>query len=129
MWPKILFELLPHLTRLVPMADRYLTTRTASEKAQEAALAALGAEVRGELGQFGEVHTGIQRQLQDQGMQLAELSVEVTRARMGVESMEVRVAGLERSTAAMRWLVVAALVGLAGAIGLLVAVLEKLRAH
>ena len=126
MWPKILFELLPHLTRLVPMADRYLTTRTASEKAQEAALAALGAEVRGEL---GEVHTGIQRQLQDQGAQLSELAVGVTRARMGVESMEARVAGLERSAAAMRWLAVAALVGLAGAIGLLLAVLERLRAH
>jgi chromosome segregation ATPase len=129
MWPKILFELLPHLTRLVPMADRYLTTRTASEKAQEAALAALGAEVRGELGQLGEVHTGIQRQLQDQGAQLSELAVEVTRARMGVESMEARVAALERSAAAMRWLAVAALVGLAGAIGLLLAVLERLRAH
>jgi chromosome segregation ATPase len=129
MWPKILFELLPHLTRLVPMADRYLTTRTASEKAQEAALAALGAEVRGELGQMGEVHTGIQRQLQDQGAQLSELAVEVTRARMGVESMEARVAALERSAAAMRWLAVAALVGLAGAIGLLLAVLERLRAH
>jgi len=129
MWPKILFELLPHLTRLVPMADRYLTTRTASEKAQEAALAALGAEVRGELGQMGEVHTGIQRQLQDQGAQLSELAVEVTRARMGVESMEARVAALERSAAAMRWLAVAALVGLAGAVGLLVAVLERLRAH
>ena len=129
MWPKILLELLPHLTRLVPMADRYLTTRTASEKAQEAALAALGAEVRGELGQLGEVHTGIQRQLQDQGAQLSELAVEMTRARIGVESMEARVAGLERSAAAMRWLAVAALVGLAGAIGLLVAVLVRLRVH
>lgn len=129
MWPKILFELLPHLTRLVPMADRYLTTRTASEKAQEAALAALGSVVRGELGQLGEVHTGIQRQLQDQGAQLLELAVEVTRARMGVESMEARVARLEKSAASMRWLVLAALVGLAGAIGLLVAVLVRLRAQ
>jgi chromosome segregation ATPase len=78
---------------------------------------------------MGEVHTGIQRQLQDQGAQLSELAVEVTRARMGVESMEARVAALERSAAAMRWLAVAALVGLAGAIGLLLAVLERLRAH
>jgi hypothetical protein len=129
MWPKILFELLPHLTRLVPMADKYLSTRTASERAQEAALAALGAEVRGELGQLGEVHTGIQRQLQDQGVQLSELAVEVTRARMGVENMESRVAAVERIVTAMRWLVVASLVGGAGTIGLLVAVLEKLRAH
>jgi len=37
----MLLELLPHFTRLLPMADKYLSTRTASEKAQEAALAAL----------------------------------------------------------------------------------------
>jgi chromosome segregation ATPase len=129
MWPKILFELLPHLTRLVPMADKYLSTRTASERAQEAALAALGAEVRGELGQLGEVHTGLQRQLQDQGAQLSELAVEVTRARMGVESMEARVAGLERSTALAMRLMVVVVVLLALSLGLLGLVWVRLRAH
>ena len=38
----MLLELLPHFTRLLPMADKYLSTRSASEKAQEAALAATG---------------------------------------------------------------------------------------
>jgi membrane-bound ClpP family serine protease len=36
MWPRLLeqlLELLPHLTRLVPLADRYLTSRSAAERA------------------------------------------------------------------------------------------------
>jgi hypothetical protein len=99
MWPMLL-ELLPHFTRLLPMADKYLSTRTASEKAQEAALAALGVAISGRLGELGEVHAGIQRQLQEQGEQLA--------------------------AAAMRLLVVV-LAGLACAIGLLVVVLVRLR--
>jgi chromosome segregation ATPase len=125
----MLLELLPHFTRLLPMADKYLSTRSVSEKAQEAALVALGDKVRGELGQLGEAHTGIQRQMQEQSAQLAETAVEVTRARMGVESLEVRVAEMEKSVATARLLLTVVLVGLVGAIGLLVVVLVRLRGH
>ena len=125
----MLLELLPHFTRLLPMADKYLSTRSASEKAQEAALAALGAEVRGELGQLGETHGGIQRQLQEQSAQLAETSVEVTRARMGIESLEARVTGIERTAAAGMKLLVAVLAVAVVATGLLGLVLLRLRAH
>jgi chromosome segregation ATPase len=128
MWPMLL-ELLPHFTRLLPMADKYLSTRSASEKAQEAALAALGDKVRGELGQLGEAHAGIQRQMQEQSAQLAETAVEVTRVRMGVESLEARVAGIERTAATGMKLLVVLLVVAIVATGLLVAVLVKLRAH
>jgi chromosome segregation ATPase len=128
MWPMLL-ELLPHFTRLLPMADKYLSTRSASEKAQEAALVALGDKVRGELGQLGEVHAGIQRQLLEQSAQLAETSVEVTRVRMGVESLEARVAGIERAAVvAMKLRVVLLLVAIV-ATGLLAAVLVRLRTH
>jgi hypothetical protein len=93
----MLFELLPHFARLMPMADKYLNSRSASDKAQEAALAALAANVRN---QVTEAHEGIYRQLREQNTQTAELAVEVTRARMGVESVETRVAKLERTTGA-----------------------------
>jgi chromosome segregation ATPase len=99
MWPKLLFELLPHFSRLMPMADKYLSTRSASEKAQEAALAALAGEVRGELGKVTEANAGVSRQLQEQGSQIAELGVDVARARMGVESVEARVGKLEKTVA------------------------------
>jgi chromosome segregation ATPase len=97
MWPKLLFDLLPHFSRLMPMADKYFSSRSERDKAQEAALAALAADVRGELGQVTEAHAGLRRQLQEQSAQIAELGVEVTRARLGAESVEARVAKLEKA--------------------------------
>jgi hypothetical protein len=99
MWPKMLFDLLPHFARLMPIADKYLTSRSASEKAREAALAVLAADVRGEVGKATEAQTGLLRQMQEQTTQIADLAVEVTRARMGVESVEARVGKLENSMA------------------------------
>ena len=119
----MLLELLPHFARLMPMADKYLATRSASDKAQQAALAVLAAEVRGELGQVTEAHTGLRRQLQEQNTQIAELGVEVTRARLGVESVEARVLKLEKTAgAAMRvlWVVVGLLVMVAALLAVVV---------
>jgi hypothetical protein len=102
MWP-MLFDLLPHFARLLPMADKFLVTRSASEKAQEAALAG----VRGDLGLMAETHAGIQRTLQEQGAQMTEVAADVARVRMGVESAEARVAKLEKTAGvAMRLLAV-----------------------
>jgi chromosome segregation ATPase len=93
----MLFELLPHFARLLPMADKFLATRGASEKAHEAALAALAQEVRGELGQVTDARSSIDRQMRDQSLQISEMAVEVTRTRMGIESMETRAAALSTS--------------------------------
>ncbi len=107
MWP-MLFDLLPHFARLLPMADKFLATRSASEKAQEAALTAMSERLTGNLGQVTEMHAGIQRALREQATQVGEISVEVTRMRMGVESTEERVAKLEKTAdRTMRLLVVA----------------------
>lgn len=97
----MLFELLPHFARLMPMADKYLSTRSASEKAQEAALATLSQDIRGELGKSTAAHADLRRQVQEQGTQIAELALDVTRSRMGVESVESRIAKLEKSMAAL----------------------------
>jgi len=113
MWPKLLFDLLPHFARLMPMADKYLSSRSEGDKTQEAALAALAAAVRGDLADVTEAHSGLRRQLQEQSTQVAELGVEVTRARLGVESVEARVAKLEKTTGAamqLLWAVVGLLV-------------------
>ena len=127
MWPKViaqLFELLPHITRLVPMADRYLSSKTASEKATEAAMAAMADGVRGDLGQVTKAHAGLYRQLQDQSAQIAEVGEEVKRARLSVEQHENRMVALESSVASLQWWIkggVSLLVVLVGlAIGLLV---------
>jgi hypothetical protein len=106
MWPKViaqLFELLPHITRLVPMADRYLSSKTASEKANEAAMAAMAEGVRGDLGQVTKAHAGLYRQLQDQSAQITEVGEEVKRARLSIEQHERRMLTLEAQVTSLGW--------------------------
>jgi hypothetical protein len=106
MWPKViaqLFELLPHITRLVPMADKYLSSKTASEKANEAAMAAMAEGVRGDLGQVTKAHAGLYRQLQDQSAQIGEVGEEVKRTRLSVEQHENRMVALESTVASLQW--------------------------
>lgn len=103
MWPKVmaqLFELLPHITRLVPMADKYFSTKTNSEKATEAAMAAMADGVRGDLGQVTKAHAGLYQKLQEQSAQLDEVSAEVKRVATAAE----RVTALESQVSALgRW--------------------------
>jgi chromosome segregation ATPase len=106
MWPKViaqLFELLPHITRLVPIADRYFSSKTASEKATEAAMAAMAEDVRGDLGQVTKAHAGLYRQLQDQSAQIAEVSEEIKRARLSMEQHEHRMLTLEANVGSLGW--------------------------
>jgi hypothetical protein len=106
MWPKViaqLFELLPHITRLVPMADKYFSSKTASEKANEAAVAAMAEDVRGDLGQVTKAHAGLYRQLQEQSAQIAEVSEEMKRARLSIEQHEHRMLTLEANVTSLGW--------------------------
>jgi chromosome segregation ATPase len=106
MWPKIvaqLFELLPHISRLVPMADRYLTSKAAAEKANENALAAMAEGVRGDLGQVTKAHAGLYRQLQEQSAQIAEVGQETKLTRTTVEQQAHRVERLEAQVATLGW--------------------------
>jgi hypothetical protein len=99
MWPKViaqLFELLPHITRLVPMADKYLSSKTASEKATEAAMAAMADGVRGDLGQVTKAHAGLYRQLQDQSALIAQVGEDVKRTRVAVEQHDHRLEALDQ---------------------------------
>ena len=104
MWPKViaqLFELLPHITRLVPMADKYLSSKTASEKATEAAMTAMAEGVRGDLGQVTKAHAGLYRQLQDQSAQIAQVSEDVKRTRVAVEQHDHRMEALDQRITSM----------------------------
>ena len=107
MWPKViaqLFELLPHVSRLVPVADRFFSSKAAAERANEAALAAMAEGVRGDLGQVTKAHAGLYRQLQELSAQIAEVGEEVKRARLSLEQHEHRMESLElRVTAIGRW--------------------------
>ena len=102
MWPKViaqLFELLPHISRLLPLADKFFTSKAASEKATEAAMVAMAEGVRGDLGQVTAAHMGLYRQLQDQSAQITSVGEEVKRARLSMEQHEHRMATLEKGVA------------------------------
>jgi hypothetical protein len=98
MWPKLfaqLFELLPHITRLVPIADKYFSSKTAGEKANEAALAAMAEGVRGDLGQVTKAHAGLYRQLQEVSAQVVEVGEDAKRTRLSIEQQGHRLESLE----------------------------------
>jgi hypothetical protein len=98
MWPKLfmqLFELLPHVTRLVPIADKYFSSKTANEKANEAALAAMAEGVRGDLGQVTKAHAGLYRQLQEVSAQVVEVGEDAKRTRLSIEQQGHRLENLE----------------------------------
>lgn len=120
MWPKLLLELLPHFSRLIPAADKYLSGRGDADKAHTEAIGVLGTSVRAQIAEVSEVQAGLGRQLQEQGEQVAEIAVDVARARMGVESVEARVAKLEKTLRATVILLSVALVLLAVVATLLV---------
>lgn len=113
----------------MPAADKYLNNRTASDEAQKAALAALAQDVRGEIGGVTEEQAGLRRQLQEQTAQIAQVGVEVTRARLGIESVEARVAKLEKTAEVTVRLLVIALVLLVGLSALVVVLFFKLKGH
>jgi chromosome segregation ATPase len=106
MWPKViaqLFELLPHISRLLPMADKFLSSKAAAEKANEAAVAAMAEGVRGDLGQVTKAHVGLYRQLQEQSAQIAEVAEEVKQARLAVEQHAQQVEALKLQVASLGW--------------------------
>lgn len=133
MWPKLiaqLFELLPHITRLVPMADRYFSTRTASEKATEAAMVAMAEGVRGDLGQVIKAHAGLYRQLQDQNAVIAQLSEDVKRARLSIEQDGHRFQALESTVTALSlWIKIGVSLLTLLAVIILVVLIQLLHAH
>jgi chromosome segregation ATPase len=84
MWPRLLaqlFELLPHITRLVPLADRYFASRSANERAQEAALAALAETMRSDVAGLTQSQASLATQLEAQAAQLARVTEDLNLTR------------------------------------------------
>jgi hypothetical protein len=119
MWPSLLLQLLPHFSRLVPAWDKYLASRNDNDKALESAMVTLSGDVRGSLRRVAEEQSGIRSQLQEQSKQAAQLGVDVTRMRLGMEGVEERIVRLEKTAAVTMWLVGAAL----GLLAVMVAIL------
>lgn len=123
MWPKALsqlIELAPHITRLLPMADRFLQSKSVSEESSRKAMDAMAEGLRGDLGQVTASHVGLYRQLNDQSERLASISADARSARQAAEALEFRLNHAEKRLARVQVLVVVSLVLLVAAVLLLV---------
>jgi len=109
MWPKALstlLELTPHLTRLVPMADRFLNAKSVDAEANTRAMQQMAEGLRGDLGQVTAAHAGLYRQLNDQSAHLTELSSELATTHKLLQSAEDRIANLESALSTNRALLI-----------------------
>jgi hypothetical protein len=109
MWPKAiaqLLELAPHVTRLVPVADRYLQSKAEAREANRRALQDLNASLRadmgllseglrGDLSQIAAAHAGLYRQLNEQTETLTRIGVDMHRTRLATEEFETRLGRIE----------------------------------
>lgn len=110
MWPKALLELAPHLVRLVPAANNFFQNKSAGDEANRKALEDITEGLRGDLGQVTASHAGLYRQLNEQSEKLALMAADVAASRASMESIEGRLARLQRRYGATTKLLVAALV-------------------
>lgn len=102
MWPKALaqlIELLPHISRLLPAADRFLQARSASDENTRKALEQLTEDLRGDLRRVTSSHEGLYRQLNEQSERIAQMTEQANAARASAEAAEEKAAGLERRLA------------------------------
>lgn len=113
MWPKMLLEFLPHLTRLIPTADNYFSSRRESDKAQAAALATLADEVNGGLAKAVEEQAAFRREFEQHNERTAQIGTDAARARIGVESLEARLTMAEKHLVTMSRLLYGVLLALA----------------
>ncbi len=144
MWPKALsqlVELAPHVTRLLPLADRYFkdkassddaaqramadlqTTHESALEAQRSAVKGLGDRLQAELGTLIEQHTiqaaTLQRQVTDLEKHLAGARADALAAKQATESLEGRLASIEGTQRRAQTLAVVALVFLAAILTLM----------
>ncbi len=96
--------------RLVPMADRFLQSRSAGDDANRQAIEAMAESLRGELGHVTASHSGLYRQINDMDEKLAGIAADVNATKAAAESVEGRVARLQRRVGGMTKLLIATVV-------------------
>jgi hypothetical protein len=128
MWPKALsqlIELAPHITRLLPMADRFLLSKTGTEEAARNAMEQMADGLRGDLGQVTAAHAGLYLQLNTQSEKLSAIASDLSSTKLSAEAMEARLATIERQARSQQtFLLIILLVLLAACVLLLVLLLR-----
>ncbi len=98
MWPKALAQLLelaPHVTRLVPVADRYLRSKAENRDASRRVMEQMADGLRNDLGQIAAAQAGIYHQLNEQSETLARIAADMRSIRLASDEMETRMTRIE----------------------------------
>jgi hypothetical protein len=105
MWPKALLQLIqlaPHVTRLVPVANRYLQSRTDGGESGRRAVEGLRGELEqtaermhGDLTRVSGAQAATAEQLTRQGKTLESISVDLHAARLASDAMDARMIRME----------------------------------
>ncbi len=144
MWPKLLvqylphlIDLLPHVKRVVPIADKLLVSSAANQKA----LDDLSAGVQGSLGDVARAHIDLATRLDsfvahvgeislattDTARETSRIATETSRTASAIASVETRLTTVEQTLRTLRTLLV--LLGLAALTILILLVVLLLRTH
>jgi len=141
MWPKLLMqylpqliELLPHVSRVVPAADKYLAQRGANDQK----LDTLATSVRDDLGRVAKAHVSMATQLDTFagqvtriGTEAHEAATEARLARLAAEalstSVDLRLTRAERSVSTLRILLILTVLMLAATLILLAVLVSHTR--
>lgn len=113
MWPKALaqlIELAPHITRMLPMADRFFQSKTADADASRTAMEQMAEGLRGDLGQVTASHAGLYRQLNDHSEKLSGIAADAHATKLSMDSLEARILHLETQLSRLQLSVTVALV-------------------
>jgi hypothetical protein len=138
MWPALLqlIELAPHVTRLVPMADRYLQSKADNGKTQRRALDEMGERLRGDMALTAErmhgdltrvtaAQAGIVQQLTKQNATLESVAAELRGARLTSSALDERMVRLETRIQRLGMALVAGLIVFAGVIAVFAVLLLR----
>ena len=129
MWPALvqLLELAPHVTRLVPAADRYLQSRAENRNLQRLAMEEMAARLHGDMGQLAEAHAGIYDQVNQQSETLASLASDMRATRLRSDEIEVGIKAMEAWMARLWMILIAGIVVLAILAAVMIAMLLHIR--
>ncbi len=109
MWPKAfaqLIELAPHVSRLLPLADRFLQSKTATEESGRRALdvvsaQAMSAGLQADMARIAAAQGGLSKQIQQLQDSVAAAGSDTRAARTAMEAMEASLAAAGTRAAAV----------------------------
>ena len=99
MWPKAfaqLIELAPHISRLLPMADRFFQSKATGDEANRKAVEALGERLRADLNQVNVTHASLAEQISDLSAKLNRIGSDSETLKLSMNALDQRLAAMEK---------------------------------